>query len=112
MSEGQTFFKGSHELPMEDVARTYDHRLNEFHKRCSTLGGMPLNYGDASFRITPFPKIPAVLITWNSDDEFPARDDLLFDSTCSIHLPMDIIWSTAMMTVNMVFSDTNLSKQG
>jgi hypothetical protein len=36
---------------------------------------------------------------WLEDDEFPARLDLLFDSTCAMHLPTDIIWSIAMMSV-------------
>jgi hypothetical protein len=45
------------------------------------------------------PRIPVTLILWLSDEEFPARADLLFDSTCEIHLPLDILWSIAMMTI-------------
>ena len=40
-----------------------------------------------------------ILLIWKEDDEFPARADMLFDSTCSEHLPTDIIWATAMISV-------------
>ncbi len=44
------------------------------------------------------PKIPVTLILWLQDEEFPARADLLFDSSCELHVPIDIIWSIAMMS--------------
>jgi hypothetical protein len=58
-----------------------------------------MDYGDTSVRLFPFPRVPVVLIIWKQDKEFPARADILLDSTCSEHLPTDIIWSTAMMSI-------------
>ena len=58
-----------------------------------------MNHGDASVKIFPFPRVPVVLLIWKHDEEFPARADILFDSTCSEHLPTDIIWSTAIMSI-------------
>ena len=58
-----------------------------------------MNYGDASVELLPLPRIPVTLILWLSDYEFPARADLLFDSTCEQRLPLDVIWSIAMMSV-------------
>jgi len=99
MSEGQIFFKGSHELPLDKITEKYEGDIQGFLRRGTELGGVPFHYGDASLKLFPFPKIPVVLLLWKSDTEFFARADLLFDSTCSIHLPIDIIWSTAMMTI-------------
>ncbi|TAL23845.1 MAG: DUF3786 domain-containing protein, partial [Nitrospirae bacterium] len=62
------------------------------------LGGKLLNYGDAAVELLPLPRIPVTLILWFSDDEFPARADLLFDATCERHLPLDIVWSIAMLS--------------
>jgi hypothetical protein len=45
------------------------------------------------------PRIPVTLILWLSDKEFPAQADFLFNSTCEIQLPLDILWSIAMMSV-------------
>jgi hypothetical protein len=39
------------------------------------------------------------VLLWTEDDEFPARADLLFDATCSAHLPLDILWSAAMVSI-------------
>ena len=58
-----------------------------------------MNYGDASIRLPAFPKVPVYIILFKSDGEFSVRSDLLFDSTCSLQLPEDILWSIAMMGV-------------
>src|SRR4030042_1000673 len=68
-------------------------------KRGIELGEEVLNYGDASTKLLPMPRIPVTLILWLKDEEFPSRADLLLDSTCELQLPLDIIWSIAMMSV-------------
>ena len=99
MSDGQIFFKGSHELPLNKITEKYGSNIQGFLRRGIELGSVPFDYGDASLKLFPFLRVPVVLLLWKSDTEFPARADLLFDSTCSIHLPIDIIWSTAMMSM-------------
>lgn len=99
MSGGLIYLRGSHVLPLDKIAEKYGSNIQEFVKRGTELGGKPLNYGDASMRLFPFPRVPSVIILWKDDDEFSARSDLLFDSTCEVQLPTDIIWSTAMMSL-------------
>jgi len=98
-SEGRMFFAGAHALPLDRLVRRYGNDARGFLHRGCELGGEQLDFGDASLRLFPFPRVPVVVLLWTRDEEFPARADLLFDSTCSIHLPMDILWATAMMTV-------------
>ena len=93
---GDIFFRGTHVLPLDKFALKYGHDKAGFLKRGSDLGGMQMNYGDASVKIFPFPRLPVVIILWQEDDEFPPRADILFDSTCEFHLALDILWSTAM----------------
>lgn len=90
---------GSHILPLEKLTAKYGSDVPALLVEGKEVGGMPLCYGDASVQLFPFPRVPVVLILWRGDEEFPARTDLLFDSTCSLHLPPDIIWSTAMMSL-------------
>ncbi len=69
-------------------------------KKGRNLGGEIMTYGDASLRPAPLPLItryPRPL--WLEDDEVPARLDLMFDSTCDMQLPTDVIWAIAMMSV-------------
>ncbi len=96
---GEIFFRGSHVLPLDKIAERYGNDRTGFIEKGKNLNGNIMNYGDASVELLPLPRIPVTLILWLSDDEFGARADLLFDSTCEQHLPLDIIWSIAMMSV-------------
>jgi hypothetical protein len=96
---GDLFFKGSHILPLEDIAKKYAKDREGFIHRGKTMGGRKVKYGDEALEIYPLPRIPVTLILWLEDEEFPPRADLLFDSTGISHLPLDILWSVAMMSV-------------
>jgi len=96
---GEIFFKGSHVLPLDALAAKYATRPEAFLAAGAALGGTPAAYGDAAIILSPLPKVPTTVLLWAADDEFPARTDLLFDATCSQHLPLDILWSVAMMSV-------------
>lgn len=93
---GNIFFRGTHVLPLDKLALKYGNDKAGFLKRGTDLGGMQMNYGDASVKLFPFPRLPVVVILWQEDDEFPPRVDILFDSTCEFHLALDILWSSAM----------------
>lgn len=96
---GEFFFKGSHLLPLDKVAEKYGNDRKGFTTKGREFSGRILDYGDTSFEFLPLPSIPVTLILWLSEEEFPARTDLLFDSTCEIQLPLDTIWSIAMMSI-------------
>lgn len=96
---GHHFFTGAHELPLEGLAGKYGNDGAAFLTRTGELGGRPLEYGDASCELLPLPRIPVTLILWLGDEEFPPRADILFDSTAELQLPLDIIWSVAMLSV-------------
>lgn len=96
---GHIFFRGTHVLPLDKLATRYGRHTEGFLKRGTELGGIKMNYGDASVQLFPFPRVPVVIILWREDDEFPPRADILFDSTCEFHLALDILWSTAMKSL-------------
>jgi hypothetical protein len=96
---GEMFFRGSHVIPLDNLVNRYGDDRGAFLKKGGELCAEVSNFGDASLRIFPMPRIPVTLILWLADEEFPARVDLLLDASCEIHLPIDIIWSTAMMSV-------------
>jgi hypothetical protein len=96
---GEIFFKGSHVLPLDALAAKYASRPEAFLACGAALGGAAAAYGDAAVVLSPLPKVPTTVLLWTEDDEFPARADLLFDATCSQHLPLDILWSVAMMSI-------------
>jgi hypothetical protein len=94
-----TYFEGSHALPLDGLAGKYGADKDAFIEKGKTLGATVGEHGDVSLQLHPFEKIPVELVLWLGDDEFPARADLLVDSTCGLHVPADIIWSISMMSV-------------
>jgi hypothetical protein len=99
LSGGEIFQKGTHVLPLDQIASRYGNDLEGFYEKGLELGGQQLEHGDAALLLHPFPRVPVTMILWAPDDEFPARADMFFDATCEQHLPTDVIWSTAMTTV-------------
>jgi hypothetical protein len=96
LSGGEIFQRGSHVLPLYQIAAKYDGDFAGFYKRGEEIGGQHMEYGDAALRLFPFPRVPVTIILWKADEEFPARADMFFDATCEKHLPTDVVWSTAM----------------
>jgi hypothetical protein len=99
LSGGLIFGKGSHMLPFDQILKRFGKDKLGFLAKGREIGGEQQAYADASFRLFPFPRVPVVLMLWLDDGEFPARAGILFDATCSEHLPIDIIWAVAMMSV-------------
>ena len=101
LSGGELFSKGTHVLPLDQLAAVYATRPETFLAAGAALGGRQVAYGDAAAELPALPKVPVTLILWTEDDEFPARADLLFDATCSAHLPIDVLWSVALHAVQV-----------
>jgi hypothetical protein len=96
---GQIFTQGTYMLPLERITENYGSGTEDFLEKGRALNGETIEYGDASLRLFPFPRVPVILILWQDDPEFPARAEVLFDETCSRHLPTSVLWATAMMTI-------------
>ncbi len=96
---GDAFTRGSHALPLDSLAKKYGNNRAGFVEKGTSLGGEMVSIGDAGLRLYPLPRVPVILALWMQDEEFPARADLLFDSTCILQIPPDIVWSVAMMSI-------------
>lgn len=99
LKEGGLFFRGTHELPLDRIGNLYGNDRNAFIRKGRELCGNLTSFGDVSFELFPLPRIPVTIILWLQDEEFPSRSEFLLDSSCEIHLPVDIIWSIAMLSV-------------
>lgn len=102
---GDIYLKGTHVLPLAHIAQAFVHNAGRFLLKGRRLGGYQANHGDVSLQIFPFPRVPVMLTLWEGDQEFPPNCRLLLDSTCTFHLPVVIIWSTAMMAAQIMLSE-------
>ncbi len=98
LKSGQIYLKGSHLLPLDAIAGRFGNDPDGLLRQGARYGAEPRNYGDAAIELLPFARVPITVILWREDEEFPARSSLLFDETCELHLPPDILWSVAMMS--------------
>jgi hypothetical protein len=99
---GDLFTRGTHVLPLDALAAKHATSPETFLAAGAALHGKPVAYGDAAVELPALPKVPTTLILWTADDEFPARASLLFDATAPRHLPTDVLWSVAMLSVRLL----------
>ena len=104
---GEIFLKGTHVLPLDKITRRFDHKSAEFLQIANELGGLSAHYGDMAVRLFPFPRIPVVIAVWHGDDEVPATCSVLLDSSCALHLPTDIAWSTVLLAIEVMLFASN-----
>lgn len=60
-------------------AQYFDHRMGALCLACERLGGIREKVGDVSYRIPVFDFLPVILQFWESDEEFPASLQLMWD---------------------------------
>jgi hypothetical protein len=102
LSGGQIYRQGAHQLPLDRLASKYRHDEKQLLERVRKLGGHVLDYGDYSFRLFPFPKLPVTLVLWKEDEEFPSRADFFFDTSCRGQFPPDVLWGIASFCVELL----------
>jgi hypothetical protein len=105
---GHRFTVGTHVLPLDAIAQRFRRDPEGFLSLGRAYGAEVLpGMADAALRFYPLPRVPVTLLLWLEDEEFPARVDIFFDSTCEFQLALsDVIWAVAMMTcVIMVDAD-------
>jgi len=103
MKDGRFFAGGSHTLPLPKLASKYGNDKEGFVMKGKEFDAEELDYGDASIRLFAFPRVPVVFILWVGDEEFPHQVNLLFDSSCDEHTPIDVTWSISMMSTLALF---------
>jgi hypothetical protein len=99
LTGNEAYSSGSHALPVGGLAGRYGADKSGFESVYRRIGGEPAEYGDAAMRIEVLGGIAVLVILWEGDDEFPARADLLVDRTSGQQVPLDILWSVAMLIV-------------
>lgn len=98
LPQGRAFFTGRHQLPTEVIAHHFGSSPDRFVETGQRIGGVPAAHGDAAIAIPAFPRVPVILVLWLGDLEFPARAQILLDETAPLHLPLDALWATLVMT--------------
>ncbi|EGW40800.1 DUF3786 domain-containing protein [Desulfosporosinus sp. OT] len=89
---------------MEPLAKRFGSSPAEFELACQKLGGKKLAMGDRAFAIPVFPKLQLAFILWLADEEWPARANILFDATASMHLNTEGLEVLGINTAERIIS--------
>ncbi len=90
---GPIFFRGPHEMPTRKLEKVFSQDPDGFATASSACGAKKVEGGDIAYEFLVFPKIPARIILWLADEEFPARVSFLFDRTANVHLQLDALYA-------------------
>ncbi|MDQ7781051.1 MAG: DUF3786 domain-containing protein [Planctomycetota bacterium] len=93
LAYGDFFFATPHPLPTAKIVKRFGTDVEAFVKAGAKLGGKRLSFGDAAYELKVFPRLPLAYVLWRADEEFPARVQILFDSTAEQHMAVDALWS-------------------
>lgn len=93
---GAAFFRGPHQIPTHRMTARFGNDLNAFRTRCTQLRGRSLGMADAAYGFEITPRIPAAVLYWIGDEDFPAEAKILYDDSISEHLALDAIYALAV----------------
>jgi hypothetical protein len=69
------------------------------------LGGKEEEYGNGSFTLSAFPRLPITFILWEGDDDFPPSVKVLFDRSINAYLPLEDIVVISKMAATRILKE-------
>lgn len=87
----------------DPLKKVFGQNLAGFVNASSMLNGRAVDFGDAAFEFSLFPRVPIQLILYEGDEEFPPEANILFDKSISRYLsPEDIAWLAGMVVYRLI----------
>lgn len=71
------------------LVAAWGHDVARFATSCRTLGGDPIELGDAGFRFPVLPRLDAAVAYWQGEEDLPSRASLLFDASAPHYMVTD-----------------------
>ncbi len=73
------------------LAKSFHGDLEGFRAAAESIGGEPLDMGNAAFRFWAFPRVPIVVVYWSGGEEFPDDAQVLFDKSAGHYQPVEML---------------------
>lgn len=83
----------------EEEAQYFDHKTELLASVCEKLGGIRQGKGDVAYQIPAFEFLPVQIQFWESDEEFPASFQILWDKNTLDYMH----YETTYYVVNHIF---------
>ncbi len=86
---GQIYITPFQNRAVKPFTKVFGKQPEDFARAAEALGGEKAAYGDLSYILPVFPRIPVMFVLWQGDDEFPASGTILFDATAGSYMPTE-----------------------
>jgi hypothetical protein len=110
--EGSFYWSAFVSRAKKPLLETFGKDLELYLKVAASLGGVPVELGDAAARFMAFPLVPITHVLWRGDEEFPADGNILFDETVSQHLSTEDIAALAGASVYRLMGAARQMRKG
>jgi len=110
--EGSFYWSAFVSRAKKPLLQTFGRDLDLYLKVATSLGGVPVELGDAAARFMAFPLVPVTHVLWRGDEEFPSDGNILFDETIPRHLPTEDIAALAGASVYRLMGAAHKLRQG
>lgn len=88
---------------IDPLKKVFGQNVALLKKAAARLNAVPIDTGDAGFRLEIFPYAPIQVILWEGDDEFPPEANILFDGAIGDYLsPEDVAWLASLPVYRMM----------
>ena len=88
---------------VKPLVSAFGYSRDAFLAAGKALGGRQEEYGNASFTLSAFPRLPITFILWEGEEEFPPSIKVLFDQSIHAYLPLeDIVVVSKMATTRIL----------
>lgn len=88
---------------IDPLKKVFGQNTDGLQKAADRLGAVPIDTGNAGFRVTPLPFAPIQIIVWEGDEEFPAEANILFDASVGDYLsPEDAAWLASLTVYRLM----------
>ena len=87
---------------LKPLVRAFGYDKYSFKEAGALIGAREEEFGDASFTLFAFPKVPITFILWEGDEDFPPRAKALFDPSITGYLPLEDIVVTAKLAAGRI----------
>ncbi len=86
---GQIYITPFQNRAVKPFTKVFGNQPESFTRAAENLGGEKAAYGDYSYVLPVFPRVPVMFVLWQGDEEFPASGTILFDATAGSYLPTE-----------------------
>ena len=87
------------------LLRAFGYSRDAFSAAGKALGGKAEEYGNASFTLYAFPRLPITFILWEGEDEFPPSIKVLLDQSIHTYLPLEDIVVVSKMAATRILKE-------